>query len=214
MPLFFNSLLTTGARVWIWHLSETEDALKKFIGDEDFFNISNQYHHPQRRLQKIATAILLQYLGEGQAVRLIYSDEGKPSPSDFPGNISISHSRNYVGLLYHPLISCGLDLEEVDERVLHVGPRFINEVERKWIDNDHLMRDSGLIWSVKESLFKNIGGGGIFFKEHLIVEAPHLNSSNNGSGMAKYDGSKGKKNFNYHLEYLEGVLMVHTIAIE
>ena len=214
MPLFFNSLLTTGARIWVWHLNETEEALKKFISEEEFIHISSKYHHPQRKLQKVATSILLHHLGEGQLVNLVYDDEGKPYPQEIPGHISISHSKNFVGLLYHPIISCGLDLEEVDERVLRVGPRFINEQEHNWIDKDSLMRDSGLIWSVKECLFKNIGGGGILFKEHLNVEAPHLVSSYNGSGMASYDGPQGKKMFKYQHEYLDGVLMVHTIAIE
>jgi 4'-phosphopantetheinyl transferase len=214
MPLYLNSLQTTGARIWVWHLAETENALKKFISEKDFNLISNNYSHPQRRLQKIATSILLQHLGEGQRVNILYDQEGKPFPKEIDGHISISHSKNYVGLLYHPLLSSGIDLEEVDERVLKIGPRFINEHEHYWIDQAHLMRDSGLIWSVKECLFKNMGGGGILFKEHLNVEAPHLVSSHNGSGLASYDGPQGKKMFKYQYEYLDGVLMVHTIAIE
>ncbi|MBK9638183.1 MAG: 4'-phosphopantetheinyl transferase superfamily protein [Bacteroidetes bacterium] len=214
MPLYFNSLQTPGARIWVWHLSETENTLKKFISEEDFIPISNHYPHPQRRLQKIAISILLHHLGDGQIVNLLYNDEGKPFPQEIPGHISISHSKNYVGLLYHPLISCGLDLEEVDERVLRIGPRFINDQEYNWIDKDNLMRDSGLIWSVKECLFKNIGGGGILFKEHLKVEPPLLVSIHNGAGKASYDGPMGKKMFKYQYEYLDGVLMVHTIAIE
>lgn len=214
MPLYFNSLQTTGARIWVWHLTETEYLLKKFIPDEDFNRISDNFRHPRRRLQKMATCILLYHLGEGQRVNLLYNNEGKPYPEEVKGYISISHSRNFVGLLYHPMISSGLDLEEVDERVLKIGPRFINDHEYHWIDKEHLMRDSGLIWSVKESLFKNIGGGGILFKQHLKVEAPVLDSVHKGSGNAEYNGPMGKKNFKYQYEYLDGVLMVHTIATE
>lgn len=214
MPLYFNSIQTTGARIWVWHLTETENTIKKFISEEEFILISNTYLHPQRRLQKIATCILLHHLSEGQIVSLFYNDEGKPFPQEIDGHISISHSQHFVGLLYHPTISCGLDLEEVDERVLKIGPRFINEFENNWIDKENIMRDSGLIWSVKECLFKNIEGGGILFKEHLIVEPPHLDSSIKGAGQARYDGPMGKKMFKYQYEYLDGVLMVHTIAIE
>ncbi|MBK7681973.1 MAG: hypothetical protein IPJ26_05680 [Bacteroidetes bacterium] len=78
MPLFFNSLLTTGARIWVWHLTETEEALKKFISEDEFIHISSKYQHPQRKLQKIATGILLHHLGEGQLVSLQYNEEGKP----------------------------------------------------------------------------------------------------------------------------------------
>lgn len=214
MPLYFNSLHTTGARIWVWHLAETEYILKKFIPEEDFILISNNYSHPQRRLQKIATRILLHHLCEGQRVNLLYDNQGKPFSPDVEGHISISHSKNYVGLLHHPTLSSGLDLEEVDKRVLKIGHRFISEHEYNWMDKDHLMRDSGLIWSVKECLFKNIDGRGILFKEHLKVEPPYMESSRKGSGNAGYDGPMGKKMFKYQFEYLDGVLMVHTIAIE
>jgi 4'-phosphopantetheinyl transferase len=214
MPLYFNSLQTTGARIWVWHLAETENTLKMFISEEEFIHIYDNYSHPQRRLQKIATRILLHHLGEGQAVSLQYDAAGKPSPLEIAGNISISHSKNFVGLLYHPNHACGLDLEEVDARVLRVGPRFINEHEHNWINKAELMRDTGLIWSVKESLYKNIGGGGIKFKEHLQVDAPMAETDLKGHGSAAYEGPMGKKMFKYQFEYLDGVLLVHTIAIE
>lgn len=214
MPIFFNSLQSTGARIWIWHLLETEETLKKFIKPDLFLNIDQEYHHPNRRKQKIATRILLGHLGGKQDVILDYDQAGKPKTMDFPGSISISHSKNFVGLLYHPLIDCGLDIEEVDERVLRVGPRFINEKEKGWIDKVHEMRDTGLVWSIKESIFKNIGGGGILFKDQLFVDAPTISSTKIGEGNAYYDGKMGIKKFKYYYEYLEGVLLVHTIAID
>ena len=214
MPLHLNTLFSSGARIWVWHATETELELKKFIKEEDFFNISKIYTHPLRRIQKIITSLLIEELGAGQIIDLEYSESGKPAARNFPGHISISHTKQFVGLLYHPLYSCGLDLEQVDARVLKIAPKFLNEVEKTWIRSENNLEDTALIWSIKESLFKNIGGGGILFKEQLEVEEPLRTSLTSGDGLAVYKKLNQVKTFKYHYEYLEAVLLVHTIAIE
>jgi len=87
-------------------------------------------------------------------------------------------------------------------------------VEKTWIRSENNLEDTALIWSIKESLFKNIGGGGILFKEQLEVEEPLRTSLTSGDGLAVYKKLNQVKTFKYHYEYLEAVLLVHTIAIE
>ncbi len=214
MPLVFNKLLPSGTYVWVWHLTETTEALQKFISDENFQEIQRTFHHPIRRLQKMVTCILLQGLGEGKSIDIQYDERGKPSPVDYPGHVSISHSRNYVGLMYHPLLPCGLDLEEIRERILHLAGKFVNDHERSWINHDTPLLDTGLIWSVKEALFKNIGGGGIIFKDQLFVNKPHEADEKGGKGYAWYKSPGTGSCFEYQYIYLEDVLLVHTIASE
>lgn len=214
MPLSFNQLMPSGAHIWIWHLTETKEALEKFVRKEDFNEILIRYKHPQRQLQKMAISILTQQLGDGHVIDIQYDELGKPAPKDFPGFISISHTTKYAGLLYHPLHPCGLDLEEISQRLLKVAPRFINEIEKKWLDAKNPLNDIGLIWSVKEALFKNIGGGGIFFKEQLEVNKPSFIDDVSGWGWATYKKDNLLRTFEYRFINLEDVLLVHTIAIE
>ncbi len=214
MPLSFNQLMPSGAHIWIWHLTETKEALEKFVQKEDFDEILIRYKHPQRQLQKMAISLLTLQLGDGHIIDIQYDELGKPAPKDFPGFISISHTSHYVGLLYHPLYSCGLDLEEINERLLKVAPRFINEIEKKWLDKSNPLNDIGLIWSVKEALFKNIGGGGILFKEQLEVNKPSFIDDVSGWGWATYKKDNLLRTFEYRFINLEDVLLVHTIAIE
>ena len=63
-----------------------------------------------------------------------------------------------------------------------------------------------------QALFKTIGGGGIHFAEDLRIHEPKFTDVDNGHGSAEYQGHKGHLHFDYHFKYLEGVLMVHTIA--
>lgn len=214
MPLSFNTLLPSGARIWIWDVQETIEEVQKFIDDEDFLEICKIYHHPQRRLQKAITRILLNKLGAGKKVDIQYDGYGKPMPDTLPGSISISHSKHFVGLLYHPVHACGLDLEEPDQRVLRIAHRFLNDLEKAWIRPVEQLPDTCLVWSTKEALFKNIGGGGILFKDQLVVHEPTYINEQHGYGTAVYSGKTGPTAFDYHFDYLEGVLMVHTIAKE
>ncbi|MBL7922878.1 MAG: 4'-phosphopantetheinyl transferase superfamily protein [Bacteroidia bacterium] len=207
-----NTLLSSGARAWVWHLTETAGDLQKFVPAQDFQAICQAYTHERRRLQKLAIRTLLMELGDGQALDLLYDEAGKPQPKDFPGFLSISHSAHHVGLVYHPLHAVGLDLEEPDGRALKIAERFLNPLEKTWIRQEEAVRDCTLVWSVKEALFKNIGGGGILFKEHLWVHAPRFSDGISGKGEAEYRGKKQNLFFDYHVLYLEGVLLVHTIA--
>jgi len=206
--------MPSGAHIWIWHLTETTEALEKFLSKEDFNEILNHFKHPKRRLQKMATAILTRQLGDGHTIDIQYNELGKPSPGDFPGYISISHTDRFVGLLYHPLRSCGLDVEEIQPRLLNIAPRFVNDIEMKWISQDNYLRDIGLIWSVKEALFKNIGGGGILFKEQLEVNMPVYHDERSGKGRTTFKKNNTISSYEYHFIHLEDVLLVHTIAIE
>lgn len=214
MPLHLDKLFTSGAHIWIWHLTETKDALQKFIPEGDFFKIEHLYRHPVRQLQKLVTRVLIHRLGEGKYIDIQYDELGKPHPVNYPGHISISHSRHFIGLLYHPIKPCGLDIEEFKDRIVQVAPRFMNTLEQDWIPDANDVKSLTLIWSVKESLYKTIGGGGIHFKEQLLVHRPQFSEHKGGHGTAFYLKGNERKTYAYHYIDLEDVLLVHTIAIE
>jgi phosphopantetheinyl transferase len=162
----------------------------------------------------MVSQILLQGLGDGHSPEWYYNEAGKPLFRDYPGHFSISHSRDFVGLVYHPLDKCGIDLEELREKILVIASRFTHDAEAAWVRKTHELEDITLIWSVKEALFKTIGGGGIHFKTQLRVWSPFRQSNRHGHGIAVFDGAEEKMNFSYYYIYLEGVLLVHTIAME
>ena len=212
MPLYQHSLLHTGASVWIWHLTETLSDLQWFLSDEDFNAICRLYHLPSRRLQKMITRLLLDKLESPHRIDIQYDELGKPELKGIPGTVSISHSREHIGLLYHPTRQAGLDLEEVSPRIMKIASRFLHPVEKLWIRKEQELADTALVWSAKEALFKTIGGGGIHFAQDLLIHEPKFTDVDNGHGTAEYQGHKGHFHFDYHFKYLEGVLMVHTIA--
>jgi phosphopantetheinyl transferase len=84
--------------------------------------------------------------------------------------ISISHSYEYVGIMFSKTHEVGLDIERVDDRIHRVSNKFLN-------DNEQLFAESKLIktliWSAKESMYKWYGKKELDFKlnmEALIFE--------------------------------------------
>lgn len=212
MPFIHHSLLSTGAGVWIWHLTETSNDFIKFLDPPDIFEILNKIPHPRKQLEKMATRALLNQLNTVKRVDIQYDELGAPSLHGEEGYISVSHSATHVGILFHPLERCGLDLETVSPRILKIAPRFLNGVENGWIRPEKALEDTTLVWSTKESLFKTLGGGGIHFAADLLVHEPVFTAPGAGYGEAAYRGHKGEKDFYYQFKYLDSVLMVHSIA--
>lgn len=212
MPIILNELTPCEVRILIWNIQETEEDLKKFlnVSEKSLHDLLSGINHAKRRKQKIVTNLLLGMLSSN-ALRIYYSAEGKPILPTFDGHISISHSGDYVVLIFHLTKIVGVDIEIPDERVINISSRFINESEYLWASISKETTFS-LIWGVKESIFKAIGGGGIDFKKNIIVSQPYENMAEKGKGCAIFSKNELIQNFQYHFRYLESYLLVYTIA--
>jgi phosphopantetheinyl transferase len=212
MPLIYDISSDDGSRVLIWRTIETEQALIKFSQKEEI-NIAvsiADLRLAKRRKQKIVALLLLKKL-ISNTFELEYTDLGKPYSKDVNGEISISNTGDYVGLIYHPTHPCGLDLEIPTPKILKIAPKFVNPTEQEWLITYPNLLGIYLIWGVKECIFKAVGGGGIDFKQHLIVTCPTGNQQS-GQGIAQFKKSEQPSLFKFKYVYLDEVLMVYTIA--
>jgi phosphopantetheinyl transferase len=191
---------------------ETEEALIKFSQKEEI-NIDESIaalRLVQRRKQKIVALLLLKQLINNR-FELKYTPLGKPYSLEVNGEISLSNTGDYVGLLFHPTQLCGLDLEIPSPKILKIAHKFVNPSEEGWLSNAPTLSHIYLIWGVKECIFKAIGGGGIDFKQHLLVTCPTGNH-HSGKGIAHFKKTEPPKMFKFNYLYLDEVLMVYTIA--
>lgn len=212
MPLIHDISNADGSRVLIWRISETEEALIKFSQKEEI-NIDVSIaalRLVQRRKQKIVALLLLKEL-INNSFELEYTPLGKPFSLQANGEISLSNTGDYVGLIFHPTQLCGLDLEIPSPKILKIAPKFINPTEEEWLHNGPGIPYIYLVWGVKECIFKAIGGGGIDFKQHLLVTCPTGNQQS-GEGIAHFKKTEPAVLFKFNYVYLDEVLMVYTIA--
>ena len=99
-------------------------------------------------------------------VEILYNEDGKPLLTDSDDFISISHSQNYIGILKAPF-NVGLDMEELNERILKVKKRFLNDEELGLFGSS--IENLTIAWTLKEAMFKLNDRKGIDFRKELLV---------------------------------------------
>jgi len=151
---------------------------------------------------------LLQHILKAN-IELYYDELGKPHLKNQKGHISISNTKEFVAVIYHTEKSVGLDIEIPSERIEKIAPKFINQKEQNWITNSQTSYylNCFVVWCVKESLFKLIGGGGIDFKDHILVDEPIDNL-----GHLHFSKLNQEAYFDYHLLTLDDLLISYIVG--
>lgn len=210
MPIIYHSSGPLGQHIAVWNISETYNELVLFLNNPSFLkDIQNLALKSELRIkQKLAAGILLQHL-LNENIELIYDDLGKPHLKNHDGHISISNTKELVAVIYHPTNAVGIDIEIPSERILKIAPKFVNENEQKWMNDSEITSyyNCLTIWCVKESVFKLIGGGGIDFKEHIIVHEP-----NDNFGHLEFLKQNQEATYNYQLITLEDLLISYIVG--
>lgn len=120
-----------------------------------------------RKIEFLGVRKLRSFCGLNSAI--FYTTSGKPHlDASIEKEISISHSRNFCALALDSK-AIGLDIEEVNDRILKVSSKFMNEDERAFIPSDDKTELTKL-WCMKEAMFKLNSRSGIDFKSELLVK--------------------------------------------
>jgi len=120
----------------------------------------------KRRREFITARVAMNQL-LSKEVRIVYDKAGKPLLSNCEGHISISHSRKFLALIYHPCKAVGIDIECPSERVLKVSQRFLNDTELGYFEGQLLKIQ--IAWSVKEALYKMLGESYVDFAASMLI---------------------------------------------
>lgn len=195
MPLW---PLPSNKNILLWHLTESADAWMD-LAEKSGNPFPNRL--PNRRdIERFATLLLLKEAKlEGQ---LQYSEFGKPVLRD--GRfISISHDRNFVGIIIHE-VEIGLDIQTVEERIHRIANKFCNEDELKQFQSEE---ERTAIWCTKEAIFKYFGTD-VPFAENITVTAINWNSE---EILANYTGVHGSRIFTLKLMNLNNTFVVYTL---
>lgn len=174
MPLLSHISTPTGATVALWHLTEEEAALAARLSPEALQQLSGEALSPKRFCERAATRLLLDSLEATRGAVVAHTAEGQPYLPDRPGHLSISHTRQWVAVAWHPDLPVGIDIERLGFQVERVAARVLTEAEMD-AHNDSAQTHRlwlHLCWSAKEALFKAIPEAAIDFREHLHIAPP------------------------------------------
>ena len=169
MPLVYQQNINEATKLAVWHIAEPEHFfLNKVM-------LSNNITHPHKRLQHLAGRYLLPELFEKFPLDLIkIADTRKPFLADEAFHFSISHCGDYAAAIASKTNRVGVDIEIISAKTHNIRDKFLSAEEQEMINTQYPINNTQLLtlaWSIKETMFKWYGAGGIDFKQHLHIKS-------------------------------------------
>jgi 4'-phosphopantetheinyl transferase len=183
--------------VGIWRITESEDELqvsaKLSPSDSEVFE---QLASAKRRVQWLAVRNLLQNLRPEDA-EIEYDSLGRPKFIRNHTFISISHSGMYAAVQISEKHPCGIDIQEISEKMERLYPKFVNAEEESYIRGPLFKEYLNLFWTLKESVFKFYGTD-VEFKSQMQVTPFEINHSGTCEILVKRAGEQVLHRLQYH----------------
>lgn len=202
MPVFLEKKVTPHLRIAVWEITETEKELLQLLPllENEEAAFLGRISFAPRKLEWLASRVLIYRLtGIYPASR--YKDNGQPFLTGCDEKISISHTRKFAAIALSTGETPGIDIEYPSPRIEKVSDRFLHQDESNYLSTGKIKkRQLGLIWCLKEAVFKQSGSPGLNFKEQIITQ-PFFPSSDEGEITASVK-MQNTQNENIKLEYL------------
>lgn len=98
-----------------------------------------------------------------------YKDEhGKSHSMDNYGYVSLTHSHGWAAAIFHKEMPVGIDLDFVRDKIVLLGPKFLDPSEIDFLGHDPLLYT--IAWSAKETIYKCQGRKGISLKQNILLK--------------------------------------------
>lgn len=170
MALYLQKELDNGARIYLWHITESEEELRNNtqIPDDELEEL--QYMGSEaRRKEKLAERALLNTIFEDK-VYLGHHDNGRPYLQNMAMEISISHTGDFVAIIIHPDEDMGIDVERLDRDFSAVEKKALSEDEIEDLSERNRTLQLAIYWCAKEAIYKRMSISGVDFAEQIELE--------------------------------------------
>jgi 4'-phosphopantetheinyl transferase len=200
MPLF-RKLRDHVSSIFIWEVIESEEDLALSLAGLKSLRDIQTYRLQKRRIEKyVQTCLLLE--AKIDPFSVTYSHNGKPNVESDNLHISFSHSGKYAALIVSNT-PCGIDIEKENQKIKRISPKFLNEVEIRFLS---IKGSLTWIWCIKEAVFKYFGEQ-VTFKDDIIINSFDLDLL---TAHVSYKGVHGKGKFEIKLDRFENYYLAYT----
>ena len=212
MPLVSLNKINEDSYWALWKIDEEIGhffrELKFSQEDKEFYDsISNHY----KKLEFLGSRTVVKKLVEhmGFEYRGIFKDDhGKPHLNDLSIPISLSHSYPYTAAMINKNIDVGIDIERLKEKIVKIGPKFLNKDEYQLAHGD--VHKTTIIWAAKECLYKMYGRRFLIFKENLAIDPFEMKEYGELKGRIKLPDNHSEHILRY--ENHEDYVITYTIS--
>jgi phosphopantetheinyl transferase len=166
MPLVYQQNINAITKMGVWHITETEDFFLPQVP------LQKEITHWRKRLQHLAGRYLLKELYPDFPLSLIkIADTRKPFLEDEAYHFSISHCGDYAAVIVSKEYRVGVDVELVNDKIENIIHKFLSRQEKTLLHPNDINTTATLLWSVKESVYKWKGSGGVDFIKHINIQS-------------------------------------------
>jgi 4'-phosphopantetheinyl transferase len=161
----------------------------------------------KRVIEKGAALHLVRNVLQNAEADILYEESGKPYVKDGP-HISISHSYNYIVVLFSEHGEVGIDIEKVRDKIIQIRRKFLSPAELKQVENASL-EEHTIYWCAKEALYKASGISGLIFAQQLHIE-PFVYTEKGGEIKALLTNDNSEKKYTLQYQVLNEYILVYT----
>jgi len=205
MPLVKHIQINETCQLALWKITEELDDLLNDVSlSHEELDRLNGFGSLARKKEFVTTRVLLKSL-LGRGIFIENNKHGKPSLINSDFDISISHSKNYVGVMVGLDHDLALDIEYLSDRVFRIAKRFLSEEELTAISESDKQLHIYQHWCAKECLIKLYGKKDVLLIKELKIHPFLPNQSKFSGEVVRADYSK---KFDFQYKAFDSYLMV------
>ncbi|MEP7196982.1 MAG: 4'-phosphopantetheinyl transferase superfamily protein [Saprospiraceae bacterium] len=212
MPIYLNILFPNDIELNIWHVTES---VSFFSEHQEWYEQEQTWIesiHEKRRLEYLASRYLIYTrLRPNRKLPIIKDEFGKLRFEESDRFLSISHSGLYSAFVFGPK-EVGVDIQIYENKILRILEKFLSKTELEWIhqftDSEQKIKNSTLLWTAKEAIYKAHGKRGIQFNKQILLS---FEGHKLKSGELSLQDQSIDYAFNYELEEDFVWLVAHHI---
>lgn len=169
MSLFSNISLDNGLQIVVWNLTETlEELVEQTPLSDEERECWGEISVPAKKREFLAGKYVLKKACDllDISYRGMEKDEhGKPHLAGREYEISLSHTEDFIAVVFSRHSAVGIDLEKPREQIFRILPRLYSPEEVAAVNGN--LDTATVYWSAKEALYKLYGKRSVDFRKHL-----------------------------------------------
>lgn len=169
MSLFNNIKLDNGLQIVVWNLTETlEDLVELTSLTDEEREVWEAISVPSKKREFLAGKYVLERACD--LLNIVYlgmekDENGKPHLAGREYEISLTHTEDFIAVVFSRHSAVGIDLEKPREQIFRILPRLYSPEEVAAVNGD--LDTATIYWSAKEALYKLYGKRAVDFRKHL-----------------------------------------------
>jgi phosphopantetheinyl transferase len=201
VPLHTKKHIKNGI-VALWHITETKEQLQDMLPQAwlDKLDLSKVSRH------NLAARALAHHVSPDFSP-MEKNEFGKPFFDSEDHKISITHAGEYAGFIQTEKRECGIDMEEITERVRRIQSKFIREDELPFLAED--LNGLFAVWCAKEAMYKHYGLKALDFKTNMKLDYQKLAKKGTLIGHIFKEDYRVSLELDY--EFFDNYLIIHTV---